>query len=120
MFIRCWGSRGSVPVSGEAYKKYGGDTTCIEVRAEDTIIIIDAGSGMRRLGKVLHQENLQQVHIFLTHQGNGFAGMSVCDRPAGDSAKESSRGVVFRVQQFVDCVAVFIQRRCLVVYQQAS
>jgi hypothetical protein len=34
MFIKCWGSRGSVPVSGIDYIKYGGDTTCMEIRSD--------------------------------------------------------------------------------------
>ncbi|PKN59720.1 MAG: MBL fold metallo-hydrolase, partial [Deltaproteobacteria bacterium HGW-Deltaproteobacteria-11] len=32
MIIRCWGARGSIPVSGRQYLKYGGDTPCIEIR----------------------------------------------------------------------------------------
>ena len=46
MIIRCWGSRGSIPVSGSEYIKYGGDTTCLEIRTQsDDIIIVDAGTG---------------------------------------------------------------------------
>jgi len=48
MIIRCWGARGSIPVSGAEYLRYGGDTTCLEIRtSEDEIIIIDAGTGIR-------------------------------------------------------------------------
>ena len=58
MIIKCWGSRGSIPVSGEEYIKYGGDTTCIEIRTKsDDIIIVDAGTGIRRLGNKLIDEN---------------------------------------------------------------
>ncbi len=39
MIIRCWGSRGSIPVSGIEFAKYGGDTTCIEIRSENDEII---------------------------------------------------------------------------------
>jgi len=39
MYIKCWGSRGSIPVSGNEYIKYGGDTTCIEIRTKDDKII---------------------------------------------------------------------------------
>ena len=35
MIIRCYGARGSIPVSGEAYIKYGGDTTCLEIRSKN-------------------------------------------------------------------------------------
>ncbi len=46
MYIKCCGSRGSIPVSGKEYIKYGGDTTCIEIRTRnDKIIIVDAGRG---------------------------------------------------------------------------
>ena len=57
MRIKCWGSRGSVPVSGREYLKYGGDTTCLEIRSnKDDLIIVDAGTGIRRLGIELMEE----------------------------------------------------------------
>lgn len=68
MFIRCWGSRGSIPVSGPEYIKYGGDTTCLELRSEDDdILIIDAGSGIRRLGNLLVQEQRFDLDMLFTH-----------------------------------------------------
>jgi phosphoribosyl 1,2-cyclic phosphodiesterase len=68
MFIRCWGSRGSIPVSGQEYTKYGGDTTCIEIRTQsDDIIIVDAGTGIRRLGNELIREGRYQYNFLLTH-----------------------------------------------------
>ena len=68
MIIKCWGSRGSIPVSGRNVLKYGGDTTCIEVRTEDNeVIIIDAGSGIRNLGNVLANEKLRECTILFTH-----------------------------------------------------
>lgn len=68
MLIRCWGSRGSIPVSGKEYLKYGGDTTCIEIRTkDDSIVIIDAGSGIRRLGNSLVKEGKKEVNIIFTH-----------------------------------------------------
>jgi phosphoribosyl 1,2-cyclic phosphodiesterase len=68
MIIRCWGARGSIPVSGKEYLKYGGDTTCIEIRTrEDDIIIIDAGSGIRKLGNQLLQEKRADYHMIFTH-----------------------------------------------------
>ena len=54
MFIRIWGSRGSIPVCGKEYLKYGGDTTCLEIRTKSgDIIVVDAGTGIRRLGNQL-------------------------------------------------------------------
>lgn len=68
MIIRCWGSRGSISVSGAEYLKYGGDTTCIEVVADSgETIIIDAGTGIRALGNRLVREKNRQIHLFLTH-----------------------------------------------------
>jgi phosphoribosyl 1,2-cyclic phosphodiesterase len=68
MYIKCWGSRGSIPVSGREYLKYGGDTTCLEIRAKsDDIIIIDAGTGIRRLGNQLIKEKRFQFHFIFTH-----------------------------------------------------
>ena len=68
MQIRCWGSRGSIPVSGAAYLRYGGDTTCIEIRnATDDIIIVDAGTGIRRLGNALVEEERLRCHVIFTH-----------------------------------------------------
>jgi len=68
MNIRVWGARGSIPVSGREYIKYGGDTTCLEVRTKnDDIIIIDAGTGLRRLGNVLVKEERFDYHMLFTH-----------------------------------------------------
>ena len=68
MLVRCWGSRGSIPVCGKDYIKYGGDTTCIEVRgSKGELIIIDAGTGIRRLGARLVDEGVSGIHILLTH-----------------------------------------------------
>ncbi len=68
MLIKCWGSRGSIPVSGSEYLKYGGDTTCVEIRTKsDDIIIIDAGTGIRRLGNQLINEGRYEYHFIFTH-----------------------------------------------------
>lgn len=68
MYIKCWGSRGSISVSGREYVKYGGDTTCIEVVASSgEIVIIDAGTGIRRLGKSLLKRKKSEYYLLLTH-----------------------------------------------------
>jgi len=68
MIIRCFGARGSIPVSGQEYVRYGGDTSCFEIRSQDDdIIIIDAGSGLRRLGKKLFAEHRFTYTLFITH-----------------------------------------------------
>jgi phosphoribosyl 1,2-cyclic phosphodiesterase len=54
MRIRYWGTRGSIPSPGQATARYGGNTSCVEVRLDDeTLIILDAGSGIRSLGTAL-------------------------------------------------------------------
>ncbi|UCD77980.1 MAG: MBL fold metallo-hydrolase [Desulfobacterales bacterium] len=68
MKIRVWGSRGSIPVSGKEYLKYGGDTTCVEIltKSGDTIVI-DAGTGIRRLGNKLAEEKCYDINFIFTH-----------------------------------------------------
>jgi len=54
--LKFWGVRGSIPVPGSSTVGYGGNTSCIEVRADNEIVILDAGSGMRALGIALEEE----------------------------------------------------------------
>jgi len=57
-----------MPVSGPDYLKYGGDTTCIEIRTKSgDVIIVDAGTGIRRLGIQLVKENKNIYHFLFTH-----------------------------------------------------
>jgi phosphoribosyl 1,2-cyclic phosphodiesterase len=68
MLIRCWGSRGSISVSGKEFTKYGGDTTCIEVVSNaGDLIIIDAGTGIRVLGNRLVTAERCRINLLLTH-----------------------------------------------------
>ena len=68
MLVRCWGARGSIPVSGREYLRYGGDTPCVEIRTgNDGIVIIDAGSGIRRLGNRLLAEKRHDYALIFTH-----------------------------------------------------
>jgi phosphoribosyl 1,2-cyclic phosphodiesterase len=68
MIIRCWGARGSIPVSGSEYLKYGGDTTCLEIRTRNNdLVIVDAGSGIRRLGNQLMSEGISRFTMIFTH-----------------------------------------------------
>jgi phosphoribosyl 1,2-cyclic phosphodiesterase len=54
--LKLWGVRGSIPVPGPATVRYGGNTSCVEVRGDGEIIVLDAGSGIRLLGIALEQE----------------------------------------------------------------
>lgn len=71
MQITFWGVRGSYPVPGAATVRYGGQTSCVEVRtAAGECVIVDAGTGMRQLGnKLLREANGQpaQYHVLLSH-----------------------------------------------------
>jgi phosphoribosyl 1,2-cyclic phosphodiesterase/CheY-like chemotaxis protein len=54
--VKFWGVRGSIPVPGSSTVGYGGNTSCVEVRADGEIVILDAGTGMRELGDTLIKE----------------------------------------------------------------
>ncbi len=66
MKIKVWGCRGSLPSPGPENNKYGGNTSCISVTVKDTLIILDGGSGILRLGKAIASE-VKELHILLTH-----------------------------------------------------
>lgn len=51
--MRFWGVRGSIPTPGPRTARYGGNTSCVEVRCGDRLLIIDAGTGVRALGATL-------------------------------------------------------------------
>ena len=68
--IRLWGVRGSIPVPGKSTVRYGGNTSCVEVRAEGEIIILDAGTGIRLLGLALDKEfgaHSMKLTLLITH-----------------------------------------------------
>ncbi len=78
MKVTLWGTRGSLPTPGPETVRYGGNTSCVEVRgSDDTVLILDAGSGIRRLGATL-AGSVRRVDLLLTHlhmdhiQGLGF------------------------------------------------
>jgi phosphoribosyl 1,2-cyclic phosphodiesterase len=54
--LKFWGTRGSIAVPGPETLRYGGNTTCVELRADGEIIVLDAGSGIRPLGVALQKE----------------------------------------------------------------
>ncbi|HEV7256210.1 MAG TPA: MBL fold metallo-hydrolase [Bosea sp. (in: a-proteobacteria)] len=65
--IRFWGARGSIPVSGRSYDRFGGDTTCFEVLIAGHRIIVDAGSGLRRLGRAMAGAGESDATILFSH-----------------------------------------------------
>ena len=77
MKVRLWGTRGSLASPGADTSRYGGNTSCVEVRgAEGTVLVIDAGTGIRTLGRTL--TGVRRVDVLLSHlhmdhiQGLGF------------------------------------------------
>jgi phosphoribosyl 1,2-cyclic phosphodiesterase len=78
MRVTLWGTRGSIPSPDPANSHYGGNTPCVEVRADDgTVLVLDAGTGIRQLGNALTPRP-KRIDILLTHlhmdhiQGLGF------------------------------------------------
>jgi phosphoribosyl 1,2-cyclic phosphodiesterase len=68
--IKFWGVRGSIPTPGQSTVFFGGNTSCIEVRADGEIIILDAGSGIRPLGEALAAEfrgQPMELTLLITH-----------------------------------------------------
>ena len=80
MRVTLWGTRGSLPNAGPETVRYGGNTSCVEVRGSaGTVLVLDAGTGIRRLGSCLNG-GMRRVDLLLTHlhmdhiQGLGFFG----------------------------------------------
>jgi len=76
--VRLWGTRGSVAAPGADTARYGGNTSCVEVRGpHGTVLVLDAGTGIRPLGRALGR-GVRRVDVVLTHlhmdhiQGLGF------------------------------------------------
>ncbi|HTR81212.1 MAG TPA: MBL fold metallo-hydrolase [Bacteroidota bacterium] len=70
MKVRFWGTRGSIATPGPATLRYGGNTSCVEVRAGEHILVFDAGTGIHNLGIQLRKEFPTQpitVHVFISH-----------------------------------------------------
>ena len=65
--IRFWGVRGTIPSPGPKTIKYGGNTPCVEVRCDEQLIILDAGSGLRKLGLKLLKEMPINATLLLSH-----------------------------------------------------
>lgn len=67
--IKFWGVRGSIPTPGPSTLKYGGNTPCIELHfADGPMFILDAGTGIRQLGRMLlNQAEPIRAYIFISH-----------------------------------------------------
>jgi diguanylate cyclase (GGDEF)-like protein len=70
VYVRFWGTRGSIASPGEHTARYGGNTSCVEVRAPDgTVIVLDCGTGARELGLHLVRTlpGPLRLHLFIGH-----------------------------------------------------
>jgi anti-anti-sigma factor len=69
MVVKFWGTRGSIPSPEPDCMKYGGDTSCVSIHSSDTTIILDAGTGIRKLGVSLLEDPSfsGKAYIFLSH-----------------------------------------------------
>ncbi|NLK63044.1 MAG: MBL fold metallo-hydrolase [Fusobacteria bacterium] len=66
--IKFWGIRGSYPTPGDKFIKYGGNTTCLEIETEHSVLIFDAGTGIINLGKkLINEDKFKNINLFFTH-----------------------------------------------------
>lgn len=62
--ITFWGVRGTIPATGARFSRYGGNTSCVEVRCGESVLILDAGTGLYQLGEKI---NVSDCDILLSH-----------------------------------------------------
>ena len=71
LFVRFWGVRGSIPCPGRNTLEFGGNTACLEIRADDRLIIVDLGTGIKPLGDFLMANDIKKgpldMDIFISH-----------------------------------------------------
>ena len=63
MEVTLWGTRGSLASPGPDTARHGGNTACVEVRCDDHVIILDAGTGIRRLGANLPEDAIYPANL---------------------------------------------------------
>lgn len=70
MKVKFWGTRGSIATPGKNTARYGGNTSCVELRAGKQMFVFDAGTGIRELGLKLVKEfpsTPLTIHLFISH-----------------------------------------------------
>ncbi|MBD3885067.1 MBL fold metallo-hydrolase [Phormidium tenue FACHB-886] len=65
--IRFWGVRGSIACPGGNTVRYGGNTSCVEMRVAGHRLVFDGGTGLRVLGQTMLAELPVEAHLFFTH-----------------------------------------------------
>ncbi|EAW37689.1 MBL fold metallo-hydrolase [Lyngbya sp. PCC 8106] len=66
-YVKFWGVRGTIPTPGPQTVRYGGNTSCVEMRLGKKLLIFDAGTGLRVLGTNLLKEMPLDVCMFFSH-----------------------------------------------------
>jgi phosphoribosyl 1,2-cyclic phosphodiesterase len=97
--VKFWGTRGSIPTPGPATIRYGGNTSCVEVRSGNDLIMLDCGTGAREMGISLNRETRGRpldLHIFISHTHwdhiQGFPFFAPAYSPGNRLTLYSSRG----------------------------
>ena len=67
IIVDFWGVRGSVPSPGPTTIRYGGNTSCVSIKADDKILILDAGTGIRNLGRAIISKPDLEIFVIVTH-----------------------------------------------------
>lgn len=67
MNIRFWGVRGGIATPGDAFRRYGGNTSCVEVSVGETRIMLDAGTGACGLGQQIARQQQKNLLVLLSH-----------------------------------------------------
>lgn len=65
--VRFWGVRGSIACPGPRFMRYGGNTSCVEVRMGGRLLIFDGGTGLRPLGEMLLKDGPVDADVLLSH-----------------------------------------------------
>lgn len=67
MEVVFWGVRGSMACCSSQHRRYGGHTSCVSVKCDDRLIILDAGTGLYDLGLWIREEKIKRADLLLTH-----------------------------------------------------
>ncbi len=73
--VRFWGVRGSIATAGPETVRYGGNTSCVEMRCGDRLLVFDSGTGARQLGQSLMSEQWDFDHFFSHTHFDHIAGL---------------------------------------------
>src|ERR1041384_8168464 len=68
-FVKFWGTRGSIPTPGPKTRRYGGNTSCVEIRMGDALFLCDGGTGLREFGVdwLSRGRGELHAHMFFSH-----------------------------------------------------